>query len=132
MTTSTPLTQTVGASGAQLRLAHSRTQIARWLEQDQQAPPALSTLVCAVGCALPLLGGLHAHPGTALVLGALARAWLRPGPPPPAKDSATCPQPLDLTIALARRHPGASLVAVGITGLALWWWSRSSNRPPPR
>jgi hypothetical protein len=84
---------------------------------------------CAVRSALPLLGGLRAHPGTAVVLGALAQAWLRPGPPAP---SSLRPPPLDLAIALARRHPRTSLVAAGITGLALWWWSRTSSRPPSR
>lgn len=130
MNTPTPFSLALPASSAQLRLAESRAQIARWLEQDRQAPAA-SALGCAVRSALPLLGGLRAHPGTAVVLGALAQAWLRSGPPPPARDNAMRP-PLDLAIALVRRHPGTSLVAVGITGLALWWWSRSSSRPPSR
>lgn len=131
MNTPTPLAQTVDASGAQLRLVHSRAQIARWLEQDHQAPAASSALGCAVRSALPLLGSLRAHPGTAVVLGALAQAWLRSGPPPPARDNAMRP-PLDLAIALVRRHPGTSLVAVGITGLALWWWNRSATGQPSR
>ena len=62
---------------------------------------------------------------------ALAQAWLRSGPPPPARDNAMRP-PLDLAIALVRRHPGTSLVAVGITGLALWWWNRSATGQPSR
>lgn len=134
MNTPTPVSRTLPASSAQLRLAESRAQIARWLEQDRQAPAASSALGCAVRSALPLLGGLRAHPGTAVVLGALAQAWLRSGPPPPARDSAMRQSPLDLglAIALARHHPRTSLVAVGITGLALWWWSRSSARQPSR
>jgi hypothetical protein len=131
MITPTPLARNVDDSGAQLRLVHSRTQIARWLEQDRLTPPASSVLGCAVRNALPLLGGLRANPGATVVLGALAQAWLRPGPPPPATDSAMRP-PLDLAIALARRHPRTSLVAVGITGLALWWWSRPATAQPSR
>lgn len=132
MNTPPPPIQTADPSGAQLRLAHSRARIARWLEQDRHAPPLASALGCAVRSALPLLGGLRAHPGTAVVLGALAQAWLRGGSPPPPMDSPVRPPPLDLAIALARRHPRTSLVAVGITGVALWWWNRSSTRQPPR
>jgi hypothetical protein len=132
MNTPTPVSQALPAGSAQLRLAHSRAQIARWLEQDHQAPAASSALGCAVRSALPLLGGLRAHPGTAVVLGALAQAWLRSGPPPSPVGNGFMRPPWDLVITFARRHPGTSLVAVGITSLALWWWSRSSNRQPSR
>ncbi|MFC3685249.1 hypothetical protein [Hydrogenophaga luteola] len=132
MNTPTPFSQALPASSAQLRLAESRAQIARWLELDRQAPAASSALGCAVRSALPLLGGLRAHPGTAVVLGALAQAWLRSGPPPSPVGSGFIRPPWDLAITLARRHPRTSLVAVGVTGLALWWLSRSSSRPPSR
>jgi hypothetical protein len=108
-------------NSAQLHLAQSRAQIARWLEQDLAAATASSAMDCAMHRALPLLGGL----------GALAQAWLRSGPPPPsAGDSAM--RPLDIVTTLARRHPKTALATVGITGLALWWWSRSPTRPPSR
>jgi hypothetical protein len=130
MTTATPLSRTVSASGVELRLGQSRSQIAHWLEQDRRAPVASSALDCAVRSALPLLGGLSTHPGTAVVLGALARAWLRSGPSTPAQGNTL--HPLDVALSLARRHPRTTLVTVGVTGLALWWWTRSSHRPPPR
>lgn len=128
MNTLTP--PTLPASGAQLRLAHSRAQIAQWLEQDLASPTASSALGCAMRSALPLLGGLRSHPGTAVVLGALAQSWLRSGPSPNVRNSAM--DPLDMAITLARRHPRATLVTVGVTGMALWWWSRSSTRPAHR
>jgi hypothetical protein len=128
MNTVTP--PSLPASEGQLRLAHSRAQIAQWLEQDRQAPAASSALGCAMRSALPLLGGLRSHPGTAVVLGALAQSWLRTGPPPSDRDGAM--RPLDMAIMLARRHPATTLVTLGATGLALWWWNRSSTRPPPR
>lgn len=130
MTTATPVSRTVPASGAQRRLGQSRSQIAHWLEQDRRTPVASSALDCAVRSALPLLGGLGAHPGTAVVLGALAQAWLRSGPSAPARGNTQ--RPLDLALSLARRHPRTTLVTVGVTGLALWWWTHSSYRPPPR
>lgn len=130
MNTPAPVTRTLPNSSAQLRLAQSRTHIARWLEQDLQAPAASSALDCAVRSALPLLGSLRAHPGTAVVLGALAQAWLRSGRSSPAGDSAL--RPLEVALSLARRHPRTTLVTVGATGLALWWWNRSSHHPPPR
>jgi hypothetical protein len=121
----------VAISSAQQGLALSRSQIAQWLEREHQAPPAPSTLGCAVRSALPLFGGLRAHPATAVVLGALAQAWLRPDSPTPATVGSRSPQ-WDIGITFARRHPATSLLAVGLTGLALWWWSRSSNRQTPR
>lgn len=130
MSTPTPLARTLPTSSAQLRLAHSRSQIAHWMDQDRQAPAASSALDCAVRSALPLLSGLSAHPGTAVVLGALAQAWMRSGHPSPAADGTL--RPLDVALSLARRHPRTTLVTVGVTGLALWWWNRSSHRPPPR
>lgn len=130
MNTPAPVSRTLPARSAELRLAHSRVQIARWLEQDPQASAASSVLDCAVRSALPLLGGLQAHPGTAVVLGALAQAWLHSDRSAPAVDSTL--RPLDVALSLARRHPRITLVTVGVSGLALWWWNRSSQRPPPR
>ena len=130
MNPDTPIAPTpVPASGAQRRLAHSRTQIARWLEHDRQAPHAASTLGRAVRTALPLLDGLRAHPGAAVVLGALAQAWLRSGPSAPLQTRTA--HPLALALVLARRHPKAVLAAAGAVGLALWWAGRSPSRPPP-
>ncbi|NIC40855.1 hypothetical protein [Aquabacterium sp. A08] len=130
MNTPAPVARTLPTSSAQLRLAQSRAQIALWLEQGLQAPAASSSLDCAVRSALPLLGSLRAHPGTAVVLGALAQAWLRSGRSSHAGDSAL--RPLDVALSLARRHPRITLVTVGFTGLALWWWNRSSHHLPPR
>lgn len=130
MNTRIPVTRTLPTSSAQLRLAQSRIQIARWLEQDLQAPAASSALDCAVRIALPLLGSLRAHSGTAVVFGAVARAWLRSGRSSPVRESAL--RPLEVVLSLAGRHPRIILVVVGFIGLALWWWNRSSHHPPSR
>lgn len=117
MNTITPASRVPSTGGAQLRLAQTRAQIAHWLEKDSEVPAASSDLGGALRNALPLLG-------------VLAQACLKSGPPPPARDSTL--GLLDSAIALARRHPRTTLLAAGITGLALWWQIRPAARPPLR
>lgn len=129
MNTVTPVPQGGTASGAQERLVHSRAQIDRWLAQDLQTPGTSSALGSAVRNALPLLNGLRTHPGTAVVLGALAQAWLRSSSPAPSHEST--PRPLDVVVTMTRRHPKTALITAGVTGLALWWWNRAPTRQLP-
>lgn len=134
MTPRTPTLAATASADARQRLEHSRARIERWLAQDSPAVTAGSLFGCALSGAVPLLAELRQHPGTAVVLGALVQAWLRP-PPGGASPRPAQPGPLDTAVALARRHPRATLLAtVGLGGLAsvaLWWSNRHATPLQP-
>lgn len=107
-------------SEASLRLAHSRAQIAHWLDRDTPSSAGSSAWGIAVRGAMPVL----------LNLRALWQAWSRHRPQAPVDSAAT--RSLEVVIPMARRHPAAALALAGIAaGLAILWWRRSSTRQTP-
>jgi drug/metabolite transporter (DMT)-like permease len=74
------------------------------------------------------------HPGVVMLVDALLKSWLRaPVAAAPSVSPLPLPEanPLDVALSRLRGYPKIAVVALGVTGLAWYCWSRLSKHQGP-
>jgi hypothetical protein len=108
-------------------LNDSRSRIGIWLEHDR-LDSHKSQFGGAVRDTLPFFKAIWGHPSTAMVLGAIAKAWNRTDTNSPAKADEL--DPLNFIVSQARQHPKAALFALGVVSVAAVYWINHHHKPP--
>ena len=92
-------------------------------------PPHRRHWAVRVRSALPLLGGLRAHPGTAVVLGGAGAGLAAVWPAAPARGQRHAPRPWTWpshSYAATRDLPGCGWAS---PVWRMWWWNPFGHRP---